>query len=355
MRPGMEAALDFDQTPMVVIWEITRACALACRHCRAEAIPHRDPRELTTAEGMDLMDQVRALGSPIFVMTGGDPVMRPDFYDLITYGTSIGLRVAASPSGTRLVTRDAMSRAAAAGLTRVSFSLDGASSATHDRFRGVAGSYEWTMTGIQAALKHGMEVQVNTTVARPTVGELPAIAEQVQAMGASLWSLFFLVTTGRALADDVITPTEHEEVLRWMWHFSRTTGCAVKATEAPFYRRVVAEAAAAAGVPAPQVSAGVNDGKGFVFISHIGEIQPSGFLPVTAGLIRQHSLADVYRTSPVFTALRDPSRLKGKCGACEYRSFCGGSRSRAYAATGDFLASDPACPYVPTAAARERV
>lgn len=370
----MRSAWDFHRAPLIVIWELTRACALACRHCRAEAIPWRHPLELTTDEGRRLLEQIRDMGTPAVVLTGGDPLERPDFFDLVRYGTELGLSVSASPSGTPRVTRQAMARAAEAGLRRVAFSLDGATEATHDAFRGVPGSFRWTLDGMRFAREAGMEVQVNTTVCRQTVAELPAIAERVAEVGAVLWSLFFLVPVGRARAEDMLAPEEHEQVLRWMVDLGRRAPFAVKATEAPFYRRVLLQARdgapgaersprrpapgsvasrSALGPGLPEVGPGgfyaLNDGRGFAFVSHTGEVYPSGFLPLSAGSVRRQPLAEIYRESPLFQALRDANRLRGKCGVCEFRHVCGGSRARAWALTGDYLASDPACPYVPAA------
>lgn len=338
-------------------------------------MPSRHPLELTTDEGRRLLEQIRDMGTPAVVLTGGDPLERPDFFDLVRYGTELGLSVSASPSGTPRVTRETMLRAAEAGLRRVAFSLDGATDAAHDAFRGVPGSFRWTVDGMRFAREAGMEVQVNTTVCRQTVAQLPAIAERVAEAGAVLWSLFFLVPVGRARAEDVLTPDEHERVLRWMVGLGRRAPFAVKATEAPFYRRVLlqtarddapgAEGAArrpapggiaargALGPGLPQVGPGgfyaLNDGRGFAFVSHTGEVQPSGFLALSAGNVRRRPLAEIYRGSPLFQALRDADRLRGKCGVCEFRRVCGGSRARAWALTGDPLASDPACPYAPPA------
>ncbi|MCG0238675.1 MAG: radical SAM protein [Firmicutes bacterium] len=337
------ARVDVSQTPLVTIWEVTRACALACRHCRAEAIPRRHPLELTTEEGYRLMDQVRELGSPLFVLTGGDPLLRPDFFDLIRYATEIGLRVAATPSGTGLLTRENIRRAAEAGLRRVAFSLDGVSAGTHDAFRGVKGSFRLTLAGIEYAREAGMEVQVNTTVTRYNLAELREMPRLLEELGVRLWAVFFLVPVGRGLQEDMITPEEHEEVCRWLVAIGESVPFPIKTTEAPFYRRVAIQM----GRPVPYT---VNDGKGFVFIDHLGNVCPSGFLPLPAGNIREQPLAEIYRNAPLFRDLRNPDLLKGKCGRCEYRSLCGGSRARAWALTGDPLASDPACPYEPEGA-----
>lgn len=333
---------DFNQRPLVAIWEVTRACALACRHCRAEAMPRRHPDELTFEEGCRLMDQVRELDPMVFVLTGGDPFMRKDLAELTEYGTSIGLRISGSPSGTRLANVANMQKCARAGMQRVAFSLDHADEEAHDAFRGVKGSYGWTMDGIKAAREAGMEIQIGTTVTRYNKDSLPRIAEKVASLGVSLWSVFFLIPTGRGQLSDMLTPEEHEEVMIWLADYSQTAGFPIKATEGPHFRRVVLQRG---GKTLPTM--GVNDGKGFVFISHVGDVHPSGFLPWTAGNVKTESLSTIYRESEIFRMLRDPSQLKGRCGACEFKEICGGSRARAYGVYGDWLAEDPACGYVP--------
>jgi AdoMet-dependent heme synthase len=333
---------DFNQRPLVVIWEVTRACALACQHCRAEANPSRHPLELTFEDGCRLMDQVRELDPAVFVLTGGDPFMRKDLVELTRYGTSIGLRISGSPSGTRLANLKNMQKCADAGMQRVAFSLDHADEQAHDTFRGVQGSYRWTMEGIAAAKQAGLEIQIGTTVTRYNKESLPAIAAKVAELGVSLWSVFFLIPTGRGQLADMLTPAEHEEIMIWLAEYSRTATFPIKSTEGPHWRRVLLERSIT-GLP----TMGVNDGKGFAFISHIGDVHPSGFLPWTAGNVRTGNLTDIYRNSEIFRLLRDPSALKGRCGACEYREVCGGSRARAYGVYGDWLAEDPACGYVP--------
>lgn len=339
-RPAFN--FDFNQRPLVVIWEVTRACALACQHCRAEANPSRHPLELTFEEGCRLMDQVRELDPMVFVLTGGDPFMRKDLAELTHYGTSIGLRISGSPSGTRLANAKNMTRCAEAGMQRVAFSLDHADEAAHDTFRGVQGSYRWTMEGIEAARAAGMEIQIGTTVTRYNKENLEAIARKVEELGVALWSVFFLIPTGRGQLSDMLTPEEHEQVMLWLAEYSKTAPYPIKTTEGPHFRRVLLQQGAQV-LP----TMGVNDGKGFAFISHIGEVNPSGFLPWPAGNVRTESLVDIYRNSDVFKMLRDPSQLKGRCGACEYKAICGGSRARAYGVHGDWLAEDPACGYIP--------
>ncbi|MBI4308624.1 MAG: TIGR04053 family radical SAM/SPASM domain-containing protein [Chloroflexi bacterium] len=364
--------MDFNVTPFTLAWEITRACALACVHCRAQAQPRRDPRELSTEEAYRVVDQVVDLGKPILIITGGDPLMRRDVFDILAYASSRGLRVALSPSATALVTPRNLARAKGAGVQMVHISLDGSRPEVQDVFRGVRGSYQRTVDILQHVRELGMPLQVGTTVSRYNRADLPAIAERVAAAGARVWSVFFLVPTGRGKAEDMVSPEEHEALFNWLYELSRTVPFAVRTTAAPHYRRVVIQRTrqqlAQEGKPsgdsvqweltgagyafregrAPREQ-GVNDGKGFCFISHTGDICPSGFLQLAGGNVRQQPLAEVYRRSPLFMALRNPDLLKGRCGACEFRNVCGGSRARAYALTGDYLASDPSCVYVPAA------
>ncbi len=331
------AAADFGRAPVTVAWETTRACHLKCLHCRATAQPRRDPRELTTAEGMDLIAQAAGMGVRVFVLTGGDPLMRPDVLDLIGSVSAAGMHCGFSPSATRRLTGEALERVVGAGAATIHLSLDGASAESHDGFRGVPGSFGRTMAAIDAARRLGARVQVGTTVSTRTVAELEAVARQL-AGRISLWSLFFLVPTGRAQAADVLSPGEHDRVLRWL--AGTAFPFAVRTVAAPTYRRVLAEL----GREPP---AGVNDGNGFAFVSHRGDVCPSGFLPLPGGNVRERPLAEIYRRAPLFRALRDPDRLTGRCGRCRYRIVCGGSRARAWAMTGDPLGSDPTCSHQP--------
>jgi radical SAM protein len=356
----------FDRAPFIVIWETTRACALACVHCRADAILHRHPDELTTAEGRQLIDRVRAFGDPppLLVLTGGDPLRRPDIADLVAYGTARGLSVSLTPSGTGAATEARLRALRDAGLARLAVSLDGADEAAHDAFRGVRGSHHHTLRILDRARALGLPVQINTTVSRQTVAELPALVEQVAAFGAVLWALFFLVPVGRARAGAALNATEIERVLEWLADLAPRVPFGVKTTEAPHFHRVLAQRAsggpgpgqapAAAGRPdrLGRTDRAVTDGNGFVFVDHLGEVCPSGFLPLSAGNVRRDDLVAVYRDSALFRSLRDPARLGGRCGRCEYRGVCGGSRARAFAATGDPLAEDPGCAWEPTAAPR---
>lgn len=350
---------NYQEYPFIVIWEVTRACALQCLHCRAEAQFKPDPRQLSFEEGKRLIDQVAEMNRPLFVFTGGDPLMRPDLFALADYAIrEKQLPVSMTPSATPKVTREAIVKAKEVGLSRWAFSLDGSSADIHDHFRGTKGSYEMTMRGIRYLKELEIPIQINTTVSQYNLEDLPAIAEKVAGFGAVLWSLFFLVPTGRGMQKDMISPTQHEQVMKWLYELSSSTTYGIKTTEAPHYRRVAAQAAAYGLTAHPgartidrlgRAPKGVNDGDGFVFISHTGDVYPSGFLPVACGNTKETPLLEIYRHSPVMRQLRDKALLKGKCGACEFKELCGGSRARAYAVTGDYLESDPSCAYIPKA------
>lgn len=360
---------DVGERPFIVIWEVTRACQLACKHCRADAIERRDPLELTLQQGKALLDQIASFPKPhpIVVLTGGDPFEREDLADLTAYGTSIGLSVALSPSVTPNLTTERLTAMHQAGAKAISLSLDGASPQTHDAFRGFSGTYQETLVAAGRVRAEGLRLQINSTVTRQTVAELPKLLGDVIDLGAALWSVFFLVPTGRGQQLQTLSAAQTEDVLWWLAEVSKYI--AIKTTEAPHYRRVVlqrargeepehgalyAELMAATadvlqGRPTRERPArppiDVNAGRGFVFIDHQGWVYPSGFLPHRAGNVKQHGLPDIYRDSEVMRDLRNPQRFSGKCGTCEFREVCGGSRSHAYAVTGDALASDPSCVY----------
>ena len=355
-----------------MIWEVTRACQLACVHCRADAIPHRDPLELSTTEGYRILDDLAALGKPrpMVVLTGGDPLERPDLAELIAHGTRSGLRMAVSPSVTPRLTRDAIAELHDVGAKAMSLSLDGATRAGHDGFRRVDGVFDATLRAIDDAKRVGLRLQINTTVTADNVWELPEILRRVLAARAAVWSVFFLVPTGRGTQLRPLTGVEEEEVLNWLYDVSGLV--AIKTTEAPHYRRVVIERSSGHAPPrrgalgrhlyeaTVDLTDGrpperprrrpidVNSGNGFVFVDHHGDVYPSGFLPERVGSVRQESLVDIYRNAPLLRALRDPDALAGKCGVCEFRVVCGGSRSRAFAVAGDALAEDPGCVFQPS-------
>jgi len=345
---------DFSQAPFLVIWEVTQACDLACQHCRASARPDRDPGELSYDEGLRLLGEIRAFGDPLLVFTGGDPLKRPDLFDLLKASVALGLRTTVTPSATPLLSEEAVSSIQACGVSRMAVSLDGCSAEEHDSFRQVAGSFDRTIDALRHAARIGLETQINTTVTRRNLASLPRIADLVGAERARLWSVFFLIVTGRARLDDDLRAEEYEQVFEFLYRTSLSAPFDIKTTEAQHYRRYVAQQRKRSGAKAPstrrepiQRQAGINDGKGFLFISHTGEIFPSGFLALSAGNIRNTSIEDAYRNSSLFRVLRDADSLNGKCGACEYKNLCGGSRSRAFALTGDYLASDPRCTYFP--------
>jgi len=354
---------DFDQAPFTIAWEVTRACAYACVHCRANAQHQRDPQELNTAEGMKLIERLAAFGNhPILIFTGGDPMMRRDLFDLIAYATQNGLRCSLTPTATALATTGRLEKVREAGIRRIALSLDAPRSEVHDAFRQVSGSWQRTMDILHRAHQAGLSVQVNTTVSRHNVDILHEMVPFVQEVNAVQWSLFFLVPTGRAQMENMITPEQHEETFNWLYDLSQAAPFDIKSTAAPMYRRVAIQRKRqeADGKPVTFQGAGfqyadglnrpmkgVNDGNGFLFISHKGDIYPSGFLPVSAGNVRADDIVEVYRHAPLFFDLRRPDKIKGRCGRCEYREVCGGQRGRAYAMTGDYLESDPACSYIP--------
>jgi radical SAM protein len=350
------AMKNFDDAPFLVIWELTQACDLACVHCRACASSDRNPFELTTEEGFQLLETVCSFGDPLMVFTGGDPLKRPDLFPLLEKSVSLGLRTTITPSATPLLDEGAIERFHRCGVARMAISLDGPDAASHDGFRRVEGSFARTMFGLEYARQIGLATQINTTVTCHNLHQLGKIAGLVRAYGARLWSVFFLVATGRASASQDPSAEEYEEVFRFLYDLSKTAPFDIKTTEAQHYRRYVAQQVKAEGSSGRRVwpsreviqrQAGINDGKGFLFVSHTGEIYPSGFLPVSAGNVRRDSLTDVYRNSPLFRTLRDADNLHGKCGDCEFRNLCGGSRSRSFALTGDYLADDPKCIYQP--------
>jgi radical SAM protein len=358
---------DFSQAPFLVIWETTRACDLACKHCRAEAIVDRSPFELSTDEAKRLMDEVRRFGRIVFVLSGGDPVRRPDLLELVRHGADLGLRMGLTPATTPRLTPELLGELKRAGLARLAVSLDGSNAEIHDEFRQVEGSFREGLRILRQAKEAGLSTQVNTTVSRHNIHDFPQLCALMSEVGIVFWEVFFLVPTGRASAEDVASAEEFEAVFHQLYDLSKEAPFDIKATAAPHYARVVLERQIAerrAGqreeAPDPLTAGlfyslqdgigrarGVTEGDGYAFVDHVGEIYPSGFLPVSAGNVRDASLVEVYRNAPLFRELRDRELLKGKCGACEFRNLCGGCRARAFAMTGDYLESDPFCAYEP--------
>lgn len=372
--------LNFDETPFLAIWEVTQSCDLACKHCRAAAQPIAHPDELSNAEGNALIDQIAQMHVPIFVFTGGDPLKRKDVFELIRYAADKGVQVAVTPSATPLLTREAMFKLKEAGLVRLGISLDGSTPEIHDAFRGLPGAWARTIQAIEWAKEAGIPVQVHSTISRHNVHDLDNLCALFEKLAIVMWNVFFLVPVGRGQLGDLLSGEEFENVFGKIYELSHRVNFQIKTTEAMHYRRyllqhnleerrmshgnghpsAIAQALAApknyeAGTPTSDAQTRtvgwatrrVNDGKGFLFVSHVGNVYPSGFLPIHAGNIRETPLQDIYRNAPIFKSLRDTSKLEGKCGACEYKEICGGSRARAYAVTGDPLAQEPCCIYQP--------
>lgn len=351
----------YPRAPRLIYWESTRACALACLHCRAEAVSQRHPLELQTAEVRALLRQIADFGDdngqgrlPHLIITGGDPLNRPDLFELIGYGRTLGIPVSVTPAGTPSLTAATIHRFKEAGVLSLGLSLDGSTAAIHDAFRGEPGSFRWTVDAARSAYDEGLPVQVNTMVTAETLADIPAIYEVVRELGLNRWALFFLIATGRGEGLAPVTPAESERFLNWLWRLVPQAPFPIKTTEAHHYRRIATVKLQKRGLSPAEIMElpvgrgfGIRDGNGIVFVSHTGAVYPSGFLPQAAGNVRRQSLVDVYRDSALFRALRDPDQLQGKCGRCEFRALCGGSRARAFAATGNPLAEDPLCPYQP--------
>jgi radical SAM protein len=346
--------MTYATAPARVYWELTRACDLACRHCRAQAQRERAASELTTAECERVLDALAQSPAPRphVIFTGGDPLKRPDLVGLVHAAVARGLAVSVAPSATLGITRDVVRALKDAGVSAMSLSLDGPSAAHHDALRGVLGCFGWTLAAAQRIVAAGISLQINTLVTADTEPLLQDTVKVVAGLGAARWSLFFLVTVGRGRVLPPVDPVTCERCLRWLaanaerWPFVAST------TEAPQYRRVMIQQMRAAGRSAAEIAArgqgwGIRDGNGIMFISAEGDVTPSGFLPVVTGNVRENSPLDVYREAPLFQGLRTPSLLHGRCGACEFRVVCGGSRARAWAASGDAFAEDPLCTWPP--------
>lgn len=357
IRPNSHrVARDYADRPMLVYWEMTQACGLACRHCRAEAMPKPHPNELNRAESLRLLQQVAAFGDPMphLILTGGDPLQRADLYELIDAGTQLGLEISITPSATQNLTRDVVMKLKAHGIQSLGLSLDGSTAEIHDGIRGVPGCYETTIRGANLAAEFDMPIQVNTLVSEETEADLPATYELLKQLKVMRWSLFFLIAVGRGKVLKPVSPERGEELMGWVYDLAKVAPFAIKTTEAPSYRRIALERMQKEGLPPEKIKStsvyhgfGIRDGHGIMFVSNTGDIYPAGFLPLTVGNIRRNNLADTYRRAPIFASLHNPNEFKGKCGRCEHRMICGGSRSRAFAHTGDALESDPFCPYQP--------
>ncbi len=353
--------------PFIVFWELTRACMLACRHCRAKAIRNRSPNELTKEECFRVLDEIASFSRPMLVFTGGDPLMREDLGEIVSYASK-KFRVSIAFSGTEKATKERLEDLKNAGVSRIAISIDGLEE-THDSFRGIRGAFAKSLVVLRKAREVGLPFQINTTVTKDNIYELPEIARLCVELGAEMWDVFFIVPTGRAKAELMPSPQEFEDVLCWLYDVGKFIN--VKSSAAVHFRRI--EIMRSRG-KMPEVSelywklldrldfgneferrgakegmhrAFVTDGRGMFFISHTGDIYPSGFLQISAGNVREQRVEKIYKNSDIFVKLRDPNSLKGKCGICEFRFICGGSRARAYALTGDYLAEEPCCIYLP--------
>ncbi len=371
-------SVNFDQAPILLFWETTKACHLACRHCRAEAIAAPQPGQLSTEEGMRLIEDLRAFTPrmPVVIFTGGDPFMRSDLFEIAERARSYGMPIGFAPSVTPLLTPDAARRMLEVGTKTVSISLDGANAATHEGVRGVEDHFRLTKEAVRMLVREGHTVQINTTVMRSNVEQLADVAALLTDWGAHIWEIFFLIRVGRGSELEELTPEENEDVVHFLYDASRY-GFIVRTVEAPFFRRVVgsrrdlsddADPAEIFGLGAlyrrlstrlkdmlgdpgktRAQSVGTRDGKGILFVSHDGDVFPSGFLPRRLGNVREQSIVELYRTHPLLRSIRR-AEFSGRCGVCEFADTCGGSRARAFATSGDPLGEDPACAFQPAPA-----
>ena len=339
----------------MVAWEVTRSCNLNCQHCRAAAERGPYPGELSTEECFGLIDDIVSFAQPVVILTGGEPLLREDIYEIASYGTSRGLRMVIAPNGTLLDTAKA-ARLKSSGIQRVSISLDGASPASHDSFRRVDGAFAGALRGIEKLKEAGLDFQINTTVTLKNRQELPAILDLAVSLGAVAHHIFLLVPTGRGreLVQETIATEEYEHLLHWFYEQRENLPLQLKATCAPHYYRILRQRAKEEGKKiTPQshgldaVTRGCLGGIGFCFVSHRGDVQPCGYLEVASGSVRKQSLQEIWESSSVFRRLRDFASYKGRCGRCEYNHVCGGCRARAFAATGDYLTEEPLCGYQP--------
>jgi len=379
--------LDLSKRPFIIFWELTRACKLACKHCRAKAQRERHPDELSFEETKRVIEQIKAFGKPypLVVITGGDPLLREDVFDIVKYGVSNGLRIAMAFSGTDLATLEVLESLKEAGVSRIAISIDGSNESIHDGFRGVKGTFRESMKILKNTRKVGISTQINTTVTKFNLHDLANIAKLAIENKVTLWDVFFVVPTGRAKMEYMPSSQEFEDILNWLYDVSKKTGLNVKSSAATHLRRIELQRDAGMEMKVSELyyellhqidgleaefksdsagsiiagghgksladgikrMMGITDGRGMFFISHVGEVYPSGFLPLVAGNVRKTGLKEIYNESQIFKDLKDPDKLKGKCGRCEYRRICGGSRARAYAVTSDYLAQEPRCIYTP--------
>ncbi|MBN1383000.1 MAG: heme b synthase [Deltaproteobacteria bacterium] len=362
----MKNSLVLPATLRMVAWEVTRSCNLSCLHCRASSQHGPYAGELDTAQCFRLLDQIAEFADPVIILTGGEPMLRGDIYDIAAYGTKKGLRMVLATNGT-MVAEEIARKMMASGIQRVSVSIDGKDAKSHDAFRGVPGAFDGSFNGIDAMKKAGLEFQINTTVTRLNLEQLPDILEMAVVSGAAAHHIFLLVPTGRGreMAEQAISAQDYEDTLNWFYDVSMDCPIQLKATCAPHFMRIFhqrggARAAKAAahphgeGGPLHAMTRGCLGGSSFCFISHTGQVQPCGYLEIDCGQIKEKDFREIWEQSPDFLKLRDLKNYGGKCGVCEFLKVCGGCRARAYEATGDYLAEEPLCIYEPKRKVREQ-
>ena len=339
----------------MIAWEVTRSCNLNCVHCRAAASCGPYPGELSTEKCLKLIDEIAAMSSPVIILTGGEPLLRPDIFEIASYGTNKGLRMVMATNGT-LVTPAVARKMIESGIKRVSISIDGKDAQSHDAFRQEKGAFAGAMTGIDAMKEAGMEFQINTTITTANLKQIKDILELTKKLGAAAHHIFLLVPTGRGkdLAGQAITAADYEETLMWFHQESMSCEIQLKATCAPHYFRIMhqnrikgVEPKKKAGGHFHESTRGCLGGISFCFISHVGQVQPCGYLELDCGNVQKQNFAEIWENSKVFRNLRDLSKYGGKCGKCEFIKVCGGCRARAYEATGNYLAEEPLCLYQP--------
>ncbi len=360
--------------PKLVAWEVTRSCNLSCVHCRASAEKGPYPGELDLDQCRALIDDIASFSNPVLILTGGDPLMREDIWEIAEHAIASGLRTVMSPNGT-LVTPEVAQRMKAIGIPRISISIDFPTAELHDQFRGVPGAFEGAVRGVKTAIEAGVQVQINSTITRLNVDYLDDLLDLAEEIGAVAFHPFLLVPTGRGkeLGPEELPPEDYERTLNWVYDRQKTSKIFFKPTDAPHYHRIMRQRAKEDGTDLSELkmhphshaamsgkvgkaghpgdldshSRGCLAGTGFCFVSHVGQVQPCGYFDVPAGDVKQQPFSEIWRTSPLFEDLRDVDKLGGKCGICEYRRVCGGCRARAYEVSGDYLAEEPYCVYEP--------
>jgi heme b synthase len=348
--------LKTDNYPLrMVAWELTRGCNLACVHCRASANEGPYSGELSTEECFKVMDGIASFSKPVIILTGGEPLLRVDIFDLARYGSEKGFRMVMATNGT-LITQERVEKMKASGIQRISVSLDGPTSETHDAFRKVKGAFEGSLRGIEMAKKGGLEFQINTTVTQRNLHFIAEILDLARSLGAVAHHLFLLVPTGRGkgLKDQEISALDYEKILHWFYEQREHVPLQLKATCAPHYYRILRQRAKKEGKKVIQKEFGLDattrgclGGISFCFISHVGQVQPCGYLELNCGNVREKSFQEIWANCEVFQNLRNTDGYHGKCGRCEFRKVCGGCRARAYQLSGDYMGEEPYCIYEP--------